>query len=215
MLQALPSPLTYQGLKVLISGSGNVAQYAALKVLELGGSVLTLSDSRGALVATDGKGFTVDDIATIANIKLSRGYLTDFVGTPGVAERFQYHEGQRPWTLVDRADIALPSATQNEVSGDEAKALIAAGVRIVAEGSNMVNNPFPIFNTSNDLSRYSRDQLKKPSMFSSTTVQPLVPTRSGMLQERRPIAVVLLSPVLKWPKTPNVCNGPRRRLMPS
>jgi len=138
MLQALPTPITYQGLKVLISGSGNVAQYAALKVLELGGTVLTLSDSKGAIVAKDGKGFTGEDIATIANLKLAHGSLTDFVQSGNVAERFEYHDGKRPWTLVAQADIALPSATQNEVSEEEAKALVKAGVKIVAEGSNMV-----------------------------------------------------------------------------
>ncbi|KAG8966850.1 hypothetical protein FRC03_011264 [Tulasnella sp. 419] len=137
MLQNLATPSNFNGLRVLISGSGNVAQYAALKVIELGGNVLSLSDSRGALIARDTKGFTVDDISAIANIKLARGYLTDFVQTGDANNRFEYHEGKRPWTLVDRADIALPSATQNEVSEDEARALINAGVRIVAEGSNM------------------------------------------------------------------------------
>jgi glutamate dehydrogenase (NADP+) len=137
MLEALPIPTSYQGTRVLISGSGNVAQYAALKVIELGGHVLSLSDSRGALIARDTKGFSVEDISAIADIKLSRGFLTDFVKNSAVGDRFEYHEGQRPWTLVPNADIALPSATQNEVSGDEAKALVAAGVRIVAEGSNM------------------------------------------------------------------------------
>jgi glutamate dehydrogenase (NADP+) len=137
MLSNLPTPIDYTGLRVLISGSGNVAQYAALKVIELGGNVLSLSDSRGALIARDTKGFTIDDISSIANIKLARGYLTDFVQTGDANSRFEYHEGKRPWTLVDRADIALPSATQNEVSEDEARALVNAGVKVVAEGSNM------------------------------------------------------------------------------
>ena len=123
----------WQGKKVLISGSGNVAQYAALKVLELGGSVLTLSDSTGSLVATDSKGFTAEDISAIAQIKLDRKSITAFEA----GSRFQYHEGKRPWTLVESADVALPSATQNEVSVEEAKALAKAGVRYVAEGSNM------------------------------------------------------------------------------
>ncbi|KAH7337629.1 putative glutamate dehydrogenase [Rhizoctonia solani] len=136
MLAKAPTPSSFKDAKVLISGSGNVAQYAALKVLELGGSVLTLSDSKGALVAVDGKGFTVEDIAAIAEIKLNRAYLTDFVATAEKG-RFEYHEGKRPWTLVESADIALPSATQNEVSGEEAKALLASGVKFVAEGSNM------------------------------------------------------------------------------
>lgn len=123
----------WKGKKVLLSGSGNVAQYAALKVLELGGQVLTLSDSTGSLVATDAEGFTAEDISTIADIKLARKSLTAF----DHKGRFTYHEGKRPWALVEKADVALPSATQNEVNGEEAKALIKAGVRYVAEGSNM------------------------------------------------------------------------------
>jgi glutamate dehydrogenase (NADP+) len=137
MLAQLPQPTDYNGKRVLISGSGNVAQYAALKVIELGGSVLSLSDSKGALIAKDAKGFTVDDISAIANIKLERKYLVDYVQSGNVAERFEYHEGARPWTLVDKVDIALPSATQNEVSKEEAQALVAAGCKVVAEGSNM------------------------------------------------------------------------------
>ncbi|KAG9120212.1 hypothetical protein FRC07_004376 [Ceratobasidium sp. 392] len=122
--------------KVLISGSGNVAQYAALKVLELGGNVLSLSDSKGALVAVDGKGFTKEDIQDIAQIKLNREYLTNFVSTAEKG-RFEYHEGKRPWGLIEFSDIALPCATQNEVSGEDAKALIQSGVKFIAEGSNM------------------------------------------------------------------------------
>ncbi|KAG9044700.1 hypothetical protein FS837_007676, partial [Tulasnella sp. UAMH 9824] len=137
MLAQLPTPPDYNGKRVLISGSGNVAQYAALKVIELGGTVLSLSDSKGALIAKDAKGFTVDDISNIANIKLERKYLVDYVQSGNVAERFEYHEGRRPWTLVDKVDIALPSATQNEVSKEEAEALVNAGCKIVAEGSNM------------------------------------------------------------------------------
>ncbi|KAB5590365.1 Glutamate dehydrogenase (NADP(+)) protein [Ceratobasidium theobromae] len=136
MLAKAPTPSSFKDSKVLISGSGNVAQYAALKVLELGGNVLSLSDSKGALVAVDGKGFTKEDIEAIAQIKLNRAYLTDFVSTMEKG-RFEYHEGKRPWALVPSADIALPSATQNEVSGEEAKALVANGVKFVAEGSNM------------------------------------------------------------------------------
>jgi len=136
MLSKAPTPSSFENAKVLISGSGNVAQYAALKVLELGGNVMSLSDSKGALIAVDNKGFTKDDIKAIAQIKLNRAYLTDFVSTAEKG-RFEYYEGKRPWALVKSANIALPSATQNEVSGEEAKALVAAGVKFVAEGSNM------------------------------------------------------------------------------
>ncbi|CCA72126.1 probable NADP-specific glutamate dehydrogenase [Serendipita indica DSM 11827] len=118
--------------KVLISGSGNVAQYAALKVLELGAKVMSLSDSKGALIACDDKGFTKEDIEKIAALKLKQGVL-DAV----VRDGLEWHAGKRPWTLVAQADIALPCATQNEVSEEEAHALLKAGVRLVAEGSNM------------------------------------------------------------------------------
>jgi glutamate dehydrogenase (NADP+) len=123
----------WKGKRVLISGSGNVAQYAALKVIELGGVVLTLSDSTGALVANGSEGFTPADINAIADIKLNRKSLTAW----DAQGKFTYHEGKRPWTLVEKADVALPSATQNEVNAEEAQALVKAGVRYVAEGSNM------------------------------------------------------------------------------
>jgi glutamate dehydrogenase (NADP+) len=93
MLAKAPKPASFKDAKVLISGSGNVAQYAALKVLELGGNVLSLSDSKGALIAVDGKGFSQEDIAAIAQIKLNRAYLTDFVSTAEKG-RFEYHEGE-------------------------------------------------------------------------------------------------------------------------
>lgn len=123
---------SFKGKKVAISGSGNVAQYAALKVIELGGTVVSLSDSKGALISTDGKGFQPDDINKIAQLKVERKALTDLG-----ASNFTYKEGVRPWKEVGNIDVALPSATQNEVSGDEAEALISSGAKFIAEGSNM------------------------------------------------------------------------------
>ncbi|SGY35778.1 BQ5605_C002g01801 [Microbotryum silenes-dioicae] len=123
----------YTGKKVAISGAGNVAQFAALKVIELGGIVLSLSDSKGALVATGSTGFTPEQIHKIGELKLKGKYLTDL----GQVEGFKWVAGDRPWTHFKSIDIALPCATQNEVSGDEAKALVAAGCKYVAEGSNM------------------------------------------------------------------------------
>jgi glutamate dehydrogenase (NADP+) len=129
---------TFAGKRVAISGSGNVAQYAALKVLELGGKVISLSDSKGALVVTGEEGFNETDIELIAKVKLDRGYLTDLQTTEdSFRTRFRYLPGQRPWSNVDKVDIALPSATQNEVSEQEAKDLIASGCKFLAEGSNM------------------------------------------------------------------------------
>lgn len=123
---------SFSGKKVALSGSGNVAQYAALKVIELGGTVVSLSDSKGALIATEGKGFTPEDISKIAALKLKRQALTALEG-----HSYNYIEGARPWKHVGNVDVALPSATQNEVSQDEAEALIAAGCKFIAEGSNM------------------------------------------------------------------------------
>ncbi|KAI5813475.1 NADP-specific glutamate dehydrogenase [Pyronema omphalodes] len=130
---------SFAGKRVAISGSGNVAQYAALKVIELGGKVISLSDSKGALVATGDEGFTEADIELIANIKLERGYLTQLYSAEDstLPARFKYLEGERPWSHLGKVDVVLPSATQNEVSEQEAKDLIAAGAKFLAEGSNM------------------------------------------------------------------------------
>lgn len=124
---------SFAGKRVAISGSGNVAQYAALKVIELGGIVISLSDSKGSLIAETPEGFTVAQINDIATLKVRRQALTEF-STEG---KFKYLEGARPWVHVGKVDVALPSATQNEVSKEEAEALVAAGVVAVAEGSNM------------------------------------------------------------------------------
>jgi len=128
---------SFKGKRVVISGSGNVAQYAALKVIELGGTVLSLSDSKGSLVATGEQGITPEHIEQIAQLKLDRKQLSEIASTSSFKDTFKYHEGARPWTLVEKVDVALPSATQNEVSGDEAEALIKAGCKFIAEGSNM------------------------------------------------------------------------------
>lgn len=108
---------------------------AALKVIELGGHVLSLSDSTGSLIATTEEGFHPSDIEAIADVKLNRQSLTSFVeGSKGAKGRFEWHAGKRPWSLLSSADVALPGATQNEVSKEEAEALVKAGVRYVAEG---------------------------------------------------------------------------------
>lgn len=121
------------GKRVAISGSGNVAQYAALKCIELGATVVSLSDSNGALVAPDSGSFTPEHINEIAALKAQRRPLTDFQ----YGDKFKYYHGARPWIHVGKVDIALPSATQNEINKAEAEALVAGGVLVVAEGSNM------------------------------------------------------------------------------
>ncbi|KAF6744840.1 NADP-specific glutamate dehydrogenase [Ephemerocybe angulata] len=123
--------LTLPSTLVAISGSGNVAQFTALKVIELGATVVSLSDSRGSLIAE--KGYTKEFIQEIGQLKLKGGSLESLADRSG----YTYHAGKRPWTLLPTVHIALPGATQNEVSKEEAEALVAAGVRIVAEGSNM------------------------------------------------------------------------------
>ncbi|KAI2629100.1 NADP-specific glutamate dehydrogenase [Hypomontagnella submonticulosa] len=124
---------SFKGKRVAISGSGNVAQYTALKCIELGATVVSLSDSKGCLIAEGDAHFTPDHVNEIAEIKLARKPLTAFSGKA----QFKYIEGARPWVHVGKVDIALPCATQNEVSEDEARALVQSGARFVAEGSNM------------------------------------------------------------------------------
>ncbi|KAI4126899.1 MAG: hypothetical protein LQ347_004804 [Umbilicaria vellea] len=128
---------SFKGKRVAISGSGNVAQYAALKAIELGATVISLSDSKGALIATDEKGITPDEISLIAKLKVERKQLTEIATTSQFKDKYNYVEGARPWTHVEKVDVALPSATQNEVSGEEAEALIKSGAKFIAEGSNM------------------------------------------------------------------------------
>ena len=120
----------FEGKRVSISGSGNVAQYAAVKALELGAKVVTLSDSGGTLVCE--AGLTDGQLAELMDWKnVQRGRLADFAARHGMA----FESGKRPWHVP--ADIALPCATQNELDEADAKALIAHGVRCVAEGANM------------------------------------------------------------------------------
>ncbi len=123
----------WAGKRVAISGSGNVAQYAALKCIELGATVVSLSDSKGAIVAEEGHSVTPEDVEAIADLKVKRQALTAF----DHKGRYKYLDGARPWVHVGKVDVALPCATQNEVSKEEAEALVAAGAKFVAEGSNM------------------------------------------------------------------------------
>jgi glutamate dehydrogenase (NADP+) len=128
---------SFSGKRVAISGSGNVAQFAALKVIELGGTVLSLSDSKGAIIATTDKGIDAEMIEAIAKLKLDRKALSEVAGTSAFSSKVKYIDGARPWLHVGQVDVALPSATQNEVSGEEAEGLINAGCKYIAEGSNM------------------------------------------------------------------------------
>jgi len=123
------------GKRVLISGSGNVAQYAAEKVLEFGGKVLTFSDSNGTIV--DEEGIDKDKLAWMMDLKNNRrGRIKEYVDKYPAAT---FLEGSRPWTV--KCDVALPCATENEVDGDDAKALIDNGCFCLAEGANMPSDP--------------------------------------------------------------------------
>lgn len=130
---------SFKGKRVAISGSGNVAQYAALKVIELGGIVVSLSDSKGSIISQNG--ITPEQVETIAAAKVKFRTLEQIISDSASAfsgnNKVEYIAGARPWTHVGQVDVALPSATQNEVSGEEAKALVDAGCAYIAEGSNM------------------------------------------------------------------------------
>ena len=120
----------FDGLRVSISGSGNVAQYAAEKAMEMGARVLTLSDSDGTLVVRDG--LSEEQLAAVMEWKnVQRGRLSAFADRHGL----RFEAGKRPWHVP--ADVALPCATQNELDADDARTLVRNGVKCVAEGANM------------------------------------------------------------------------------
>ena len=123
------------GKTCLVSGSGNVAQYAVENILRLGGTAVTLSDSSGFVYDKDG--INHEKLAWVKDLKnVRRGRIAEY------AEHFnaEYYPDQRPWA-VEGAECAFPSATQNELSGEDAKQLLANGVYVVAEGANMPSDP--------------------------------------------------------------------------
>nr|WP_321247813.1 NADP-specific glutamate dehydrogenase [uncultured Psychroserpens sp.] len=126
---------SFEGKTVIISGSGNVAQYACEKATQLGAKVITMSDSSGYIHDTDG--IDADKLAHIMEIKnVKRGRISEYLNKYSSAT---FHKGERPWSV--NCDIALPCATQNELNGDEAKQLINNNVIAVAEGANMPTTP--------------------------------------------------------------------------
>ena len=125
---------SFKGKTVAISGSGNVAQYAAEKVNDLGGKVVTLSDSSGTVYDKDG--INAEKLAFVMDLKnVKRGRIKEY------ADKFntEFHEGERPWKIS--CDVALPCATQNELNKSEAKELVKNGCLAVAEGANMPTEP--------------------------------------------------------------------------
>tara|TARA_B100001741_G_C16555117_1_gene602121 strand:- start:14850 stop:16199 length:1350 start_codon:yes stop_codon:yes gene_type:complete len=126
--------IDFKNKVVSISGSGNVAQYACEKAIQLGAKVVTLSDSSGFIFDKDGIDF--DKLSFVKELKnIKRGRIKKY------AEQFNcdFFEGKRPWSI--KCDIALPCATQNELNGDDAKALINNGCICVCEGANMPSTP--------------------------------------------------------------------------
>ena len=126
---------SFAGKVCTVSGAGNVAQYTVEKLNELGAKVVTLSDSNGTIVDMDG--ITNEKLAWVMDLKNNRRgriseYTTQFPGT-------QYLDGKRPWGVA--CDCAFPSATQNEINADDARALAANGCYLVAEGANMPSTP--------------------------------------------------------------------------
>ena len=137
---------TIEGKTVVVSGSGNVAQYATEKVMELGGKVVTLSDSSGFIFDQDG--LNEEKLNWVIDLKNNkRGRIKEYADEFGC----KYYEGNRPWSI--KCEVALPCATQNEIDGKEAKELISNGLIALSEGANMPSNPdaVNIFQESNIL----------------------------------------------------------------
>ncbi len=125
----------FKGKVCAVSGSGNVAQFCAEKLIQLGAKPVTLSDSSGFIYDPDG--IDAEKLAFVKELKnVKRGRIKEYADKYPSAT---YTEGQRPWSV--KCDCAFPCATQNELNGDEAKALIANGVKLVAEGANMPSTP--------------------------------------------------------------------------
>src|SRR5512136_2556185 len=121
---------SFKGKTCVVSGSGNVAQYAVEKINQLGGKVVTLSDSSGTIYDTSG----IDEkkLAYVKELKnVQRGRIKEYADKFGC----EYESGKTPWKF--KCQLAFPSATQNEISKDDAKALIDSGCMLVSEGANM------------------------------------------------------------------------------
>jgi glutamate dehydrogenase (NADP+) len=123
------------GKTVVISGSGNVSQYAVEKVTQLGGKVVTLSDSSGFI--HDPEGINEEKLEYVLELKnILRGRIKEYVHEFKGA---RYYENQRPWGIP--CQIAMPCATQNEINEQDAKTLVGNGCRVISEGANMPSTP--------------------------------------------------------------------------
>jgi len=130
---------SFKGKTVVVSGSGNVAQYATEKATQLGAKVVTLSDSSGYILDKDG--IDADKLAYVMDLKnVKRGRISEYVNKYPNAVFFK---GEKPWVVA--CDVALPCATQNELNGEHAKQLVDNGCICVAEGANMPSTPEAIY----------------------------------------------------------------------
>ncbi|MFC2090138.1 glutamate dehydrogenase, partial [Bacteroidota bacterium] len=123
-----------KGKTCAVSGSGNVAQFTTQKINELGGKVVTLSDSAGYIY--DPNGIDAEKLAWVMELKnIRRGRIKEY------ASQFscEYFEGKRPWEV--KCDVAFPSATENEITKDDAEALMQNGCKVISEGANMPSTP--------------------------------------------------------------------------
>lgn len=126
---------SFKGKVCAVSGSGNVAQFTVQKLNQLGAKVVTLSDSDGFIYDPDG--INEEKLAFVMELKnVKRGRISEYVQKYSKAT---YTAGQRPWSVA--CDCAFPSATQNELNGDDAKVLVKNGCKLVAEGANMPSTP--------------------------------------------------------------------------
>jgi len=125
---------TFEGKICAVSGSGNVAQYTTEKINQLGGKVVTLSDSNGTIYDKDG--IDAEKLAWVMDLKnVRRGRIKEYADV----FKAEFLEGQRPWNVT--CDCAFPSATQNEITGDDAKKLLENGCYLISEGANMPSTP--------------------------------------------------------------------------
>jgi len=128
---------SFKGKRCAISGSGNVAQFAAQQLLKLGAVPVTFSDSGGTVYEPEG--FTSEKLDILMEVKATRGArLTDYAAR---SPSSTYHASKRPWVVAENIDVALPCATQNELDNDDALALVKAGCQGVFEGANMPTTP--------------------------------------------------------------------------
>jgi glutamate dehydrogenase/leucine dehydrogenase len=123
-----------KGKTCIVSGSGNVAQFTTEKINQLGGRVVTLSDSAGFIHDPDG--IDAEKLAYVMDLKnIRRGRISEYAEKYGC----QYHEGERPWSI--KGEAAFPSATENEINGEDAKKLVGNGCYVISEGANMPSTP--------------------------------------------------------------------------